>query len=68
MTEIRQRVRLKDIKKGELVRLSPSDNAPVWIRGEYQRDTKRFEMQRWDDISQFAYWSPTRLVFNDFTF
>lgn len=31
---------IRQLKKGELFRLSDGENAPVWVRGEYIREVK----------------------------
>ena len=33
--------KLKNVKKGDLFRLKDTDNAPVWVRGEYVRSEKQ---------------------------
>lgn len=61
-------VPLSTVKRGELVRLSPSETAPVWVRGEYDRSTRRYSLQSWDDISRTTTRKATALVHVGFTF
>ena len=39
------------LKKGEFFRLSESEKAPVWIRGEYVRSEKKYSCTKFDDIN-----------------
>ena len=32
---------LKNVKKGDLFRLKDTENAPVWVKGEYVRSEKK---------------------------
>lgn len=60
--------RLKDVKKGEFFRISPSDTAPVWIRDEYNRSTKKYECYKFDDMNHLGEFGGTRIVIVDFEF
>lgn len=54
---------LKNVKRDELFRLSTSENAPLWVRGEYDRAEKKYECYKYDDINHFSYFKGTRNVF-----
>lgn len=57
---------LKDVKKGDLVRLRKDGG--VYIRGDYDRETKRYELTKWDNASAASYYRGDRTVYIGFTF
>ena len=59
---------LKKTKLGELVRLKNADSGVVYIRGPYDRESKRFELSRFDNVNAFIFRKGTTLVFTGFTF
>lgn len=61
-------VRLRDVPYGTYFKLTPTDTAPVWVRGEYVRGEKRYECWRYDDICAFTNFSGDRCVYIGFTF
>ena len=54
------------VKKGDYVQLK--DGGPVYVRGEYDRSSKTYELQSFDDANRFVYRKASCLVFVDFTF
>lgn len=42
---------IKDLPRGEYFRLQDSDTAPVWVRGEYIRQEKKYSTHRFDDVN-----------------
>ena len=64
-------MKVKELKRGTWFTLKPIGNPTekqVYIRGDYIRETKRYECQRFDDISAFRYLKGDTEVFVDFTF
>lgn len=61
-------VQIRDTKIGDFFKLTPTDTAPVWVRDEYNRSTKKYSAFRYDDICAFSEFSPTRYVYVNFTF
>ncbi|BBL00418.1 hypothetical protein A3BBH6_06540 [Alistipes onderdonkii subsp. vulgaris] len=59
---------IKDLKRGEFFRLTPSDTAPVWVRGEYIRAAKKYSTHRFDDVSHERLLRGDRVVWVGFTF
>lgn len=49
-------------------RLSESETAPVWIRGEYVRSEKKYSCTKFDDINHENWFKGSREVFIDFEF
>ena len=42
---------IRELKKGELFRLSDSETAPVWVRGEYIRQPKKNIKHKCDEVN-----------------
>lgn len=59
---------VKDLERGEYFRLKDSETAPVWVRGEYIRQTKKYSTHKFDDVNHERLLSGTRKVFVDFIF
>ena len=58
---------VKALKPGTYFKLSPSSKA-VYIRGSYDRAQKKYECQKFDDISACSYFKGDRAAYVDFTF
>ena len=64
---------LKSRKKGSYFMLKPGMNKlvsakDVWIRGDYCRDIKKYEIISADDCCRFRYVKGDRTTFDDFLF
>ena len=59
---------LKSVKPGDYVRLKDSATAPVWIKGQYQADTRTYCLTRADDMNHDTYKAGTATVFVGFTY
>lgn len=59
---------IRNLKKGEFFRLSDRDSAPVWVRGEYVREVKRYSTYKYDDVNHEQLLKGNRKVFVGFTF
>lgn len=63
-----QRKTIGSLKKGEYYRLSEGDTAPVWVRGEYSREAKKYSTHRFDDVNHERLLRGNQLVWVGFTF
>jgi len=61
-----QQTQVRSVKTGEYVRLTV--NGPVWIRGDYCRQTRTYELQSFDDANRLTYRKGTAIVLVGFTF
>ena len=61
------RTTIKSLKPGDFFKLAPSAKT-VYIRGAYDRSEKKYECQRFDDISVCIYCAGSRAAYTDFTF
>ena len=62
---------LKEVKKGDFFTRKPIDEPTekqVFIRGDYDRESKKYECTRFDDINRVIYLKGTTEVYTDFTF
>lgn len=62
---------VKELKKGQFFTLKAIENPTekqVFIRGDYDREQKKYECVRFDDCNRFRYLKGSAEVFTDFTF
>ena len=60
------KAKLKDVKKGDYLRLS--EGGPVWVRGDYDRALKKYEISRFQDAGHSSFRRGDLSVFVGFTF
>nr|WP_195461792.1 hypothetical protein [Alistipes sp. D31t1_170403_E11] len=63
-----QRQTIRSLRKGEFFRLTDSDTAPVWVRGEYSREARKYSTHKFYDINHEQQLPGDRLVYVGFTF
>lgn len=68
MKETPKAVELSKVKLGDYIRLAPGENAPVWIRGDYDRAEKKYMLESWGDIGRTTFRKGTTKVYIDFEF
>lgn len=64
-------IKLKDLKRGEWFIRKPNEypkEKQVFIRGDYLRGTRKYECQRFNDISDFICLKEDTTVYVDFVF
>ena len=62
---------IKELKKGDFFTLKPIENpkeSQVYIRGDYDRSTKKYFCGRFDDISYEKEFKGDKVVYTDFVF
>ena len=57
---------LKALKRGEYIQLK--ENGPVWVKGDYDRATKKFSICKADDMNHEAFKAGSLEVFHGFTY
>lgn len=64
-------IKLKDLKKGDFFTLKniecPTENN-VYIRGDYERSTKKYSCTRYDDYCAESFFKGDKIVYTDFIF
>lgn len=63
-----KKVTIRQVKQGEFFKLRESEKAPVWVRGEYNRYSKKFECYKYDNVNYWQEFKGDREVFTGFTF
>lgn len=62
---------LKDLKRGEFFTLKPVEyprESQVYIRGEYDRSTKKYACSKFSDVNYERLLKGTTTVYTEFTF
>ncbi|WP_122330108.1 hypothetical protein [Bacteroides fragilis] len=59
---------IKALIKGEFFRLSDTDKAKVWVRGDYVPSERKYSTYQYDDINHERLFKGSREVFIGFTF
>lgn len=62
---------IKELKKGDYFTLVPVEFAKerqVWIRGDYERSSKKYSVTKWEDINHESFMRGDRRVYVDFEF
>ena len=59
---------IREVKKNGFFRLSKRDTAPVWVRGEYIPEVKKYSTYKFDDVSHERLCHGDKKVFVGFTF
>ena len=58
-----QKIELRKLGRGSLFRLAVNDDAPVWVRDEYDRSERKYLCYKWDDVNHWAYMRSARGVY-----
>lgn len=59
---------LKTLKRGDFFKLSATASAPVWVKGDYDRTSRKYSCHRWDDSNDSRLMKGDRTVFIGFSF
>ena len=58
-----QKIELRKLGRGDLFRLAGNDDAPVWVRDEYDRSERKYLCYKWEDVNHWAYMRSARGVY-----
>lgn len=58
-----QKIELRKLGRGDLFRLAGNDDAPVWVRDEYDRSERKYLCYKYDDVNHWAYMRSVRGVY-----
>lgn len=62
---------VKELKKSDFFTKKPiaePKEGQVWVRGEYDRSARRYEVYKWADVNYSQYLRGDQVVFCDFCF
>ena len=60
--------KIKNFKKGDYFKLQDKETAAVYVRGEYDRSTKKYSCYRYDDVAVERFFRGDKKVYVDFEF
>ncbi len=60
---IMKKVPLSSLCKGDFFHLKDDVNSPIWIRGHYDRSSRKYTIFPYDDIFRELFRKPTVLVY-----
>lgn len=58
-----QKIELRKLGRGDLFRLAGNEDAPVWVRDEYDRSERKYICYKWDDVNHWTYMRSVRAVY-----
>lgn len=58
-----QKIELRKLGRGDLFRLAGNDDAPVWVRDEYDRSERKYLCYKYDDVNHWTYMRSMRGVY-----
>lgn len=58
-------IKVKVLRAGQLFKLRDNENALFWVKGYYDRKTKKYECYKLDDDNNKIFLNGTREVFID---
>ena len=58
-----QKIELRKLGRGGLFRLACNEDAPVWVRDEYDMSERKYLCYKWDDVNHWAYMRSARGVY-----
>lgn len=64
----KEQIPISKLKKGEFFRLKETQTAPVWVRGEYITQAKRYSTHKFDDTNHETLRKGSMQVYVGFTF
>jgi len=61
-------VPLYSVKRDGFFKLRPTDESPVWVRGDYDRKEKKFHCYKYWDLATTHDWRGNKTVYVGFSF
>lgn len=59
-------MKISELKKGDFFKLS--ENGCIYVRGDYDRSSKKYECYKFDDVNSFRYLKGSKDIISDFIF
>lgn len=62
---------IKELKKGDFFTIKPIENpreSQVYIRGDYDRSSKKYSCSRFDDINNEREFKGDKVIYTEFVF
>lgn len=58
-----KKIKVSKLNQGAYFKLEPTENAPLWIRGEYLLECKKYSCYKHDDVNHETLMRGTREVY-----
>lgn len=62
------KTKVNKVNQGTYFKLKPTETAPVWIRGEYDKSSKSYSCYKYDDVNHEKFLKGNRDIYINFTF
>lgn len=59
---------IRELKQGEFFKLKDTESAPVWVRDEYDKSSRKYWIYKFDDVNHGREIKGTTVVYTAFTF
>lgn len=63
-----KKTQVKKVNQGTYFKLTESETAPVWVRGEFIREAQKYSCYKFDDVNHEKLMKGTQTIFVDFEF
>jgi hypothetical protein len=63
-----KKTQVKKVNQGTYFKLTESEKAPVWVRGEFIRQAQKYSCYKFDDVNHEKLMKGTQTIFVDFEF
>lgn len=60
--------RVNKVNQGTYFKLRPTETAPVWVRGEYDKASKTYSCYKYEDTNHEKFLKGNREIYINFTF
>lgn len=57
------RIELSKLRRGDFFRLSDNYGSPLWVRGYYVHNERKYEVYKYDNVCHEGFMRGTRMVF-----
>lgn len=61
-------VELKTLKNGDFFKLNNKENATIYVKGEYDRSSKKYSCYKYYDVNDERFFNGSKKVFVEFEF
>jgi hypothetical protein len=60
-----RKITIKELKYNDTFRWRDSEKSPIWVRGTYVREIRKYSCYRYDDVNHEAFLDGTKQVFTE---
>ena len=63
-----KKTQVNKVNQGTYFKVRPTETAPVWVRGEYDKASKTYSCYKYDDTNHEKFLKGNREIYINFTF